>query len=76
MTRTISGRPAPAGFFAPYCEKSEKSDRLARKYPTDAIVRMQRLGGEEYFLRVPGEHLDRLIALADKEFVGLVEQKK
>ncbi len=36
--------------------------------PTDALVRMRRPDGREYLLRVPGEHLQRLVDLACGEF--------
>lgn len=37
-----------------------------------AVVRMRRPDGREYLLRVPAEHLDRLIELAAAEFGGVV----
>lgn len=36
--------------------------------PTDALVRMKRPDGSSYLLRVPGEHLQRVMDLANGEF--------
>jgi hypothetical protein len=45
-----------------------KSDAEIRCHPTDAIVELRRKGSDKVtFLRVPGEHLDRLLALADRD---------
>lgn len=52
------------------------SDTALRLAPTDAIVRMRRPDGREYLLRVPSEHLDRLIAIAVEEFGGVVKHHK
>jgi hypothetical protein len=67
-------KAAQAAFSVPDGGLSESSDNDALRTLTDrsyAIVRMRRPDGREYRLRVPAEHLDRLIALASEEFGGI-----
>jgi hypothetical protein len=62
---------APALFLASKNGLSEVSDKAAADCPAQdgpAMVRMTRPDGRSYLLRVPGEHLDRLMALAAGEF--------
>ena len=47
---------------------SESADETPRLAPTDALVRMKRPDGRTYYLRVDGEHLQRVMDLANGEF--------
>jgi hypothetical protein len=75
VTRRGSPKPASAGFFVPSPAASESSDRTPAQWPTDeqgqigpALVRVSRPDGSTFLLRVPGEHLDRVLDLAKGEF--------
>lgn len=70
-----SRKAASAAFSAPVKDLSESSDYRALGWPTDAsgnvppaFVRVRRPDGSECVLKVPGEHLDRVLALAEGEF--------
>lgn len=52
----------------PAFQKSESSDKAELPTPTDFLVRLRRPDGTETLMRVPGEHFDRVMALAAGEF--------
>ena len=57
-------------------QKSESADTATLPTPTDFMVRLRRPDGSTALLKVPGEHFDRVMALAagefgDKSIVGI-----
>lgn len=74
--KTIAlSKAAQAAFSASNGDPSDRSYELSRLYPADAIVKMIRPDGHEYYLRVPGEHVQRLIDIAAGEFGVIVEER-
>jgi hypothetical protein len=60
----------------PAIQKSESADTKPLPTPIDFLVRLRRPDGTETLMRVPGEHFDRVMALAagefgDKSIVGI-----
>lgn len=55
-------------FFSPNEKKSESADTRVIVSPTDALIRVTRPDGHSTLLRVPGEHWERVMALAAGEF--------